>query len=179
MERISLADAQEDLQLFLYRKHRDAQPCYRFPGYSEVDLYDAIHSSADLTRELLGIEDSSTPSRFSSDSPAVINKSKIKPSTQTKSLLIKIQLPFAGHNIKPGDVPPSDYDMDGPMLVYSKRRDFLCLINREDRPDEYDRIREVVKSKGVGSVKAYFAAELRGWDELVVKVDEVLAEQPF
>ena len=69
--------------------------------------------------------------------------------------------------------------MDGPMLVYSKRRDFMCLINREDGPDEYDRIRRVVKSKGVGGVKAYFAAELHGRDELVAKVDEVLAEQPF
>jgi hypothetical protein len=30
-----------------------------------------------------------------------------------------------------------------------------------------------------GGAKAYFAAELKSKDELVVKVSEVLAEQPF
>jgi hypothetical protein len=31
----------------------------------------------------------------------------------------------------------------------------------------------------VGGAKAYFAAELKSKDELLVKVSEVLAEQPF
>ncbi|KIM85894.1 hypothetical protein PILCRDRAFT_86645 [Piloderma croceum F 1598] len=38
---------------------------------------------------------------------------------------------------------------------------------------------KVIRNQWVGGAKAYFAAELKGADELVVKVSEVLATQPF
>ncbi|KAI6125917.1 ankyrin [Pisolithus croceorrhizus] len=58
----------------------------------------------------------------------------------------------------------------------------LLIYNRNTDPEAYDTVAQIVRSKGVGGKnghKAYFAAELRGKDELVVKVSEVLAEQPF
>lgn len=65
------------------------------------------------------------------------------------------------------------------LLIYTKKRDFVCSVRREDGPKEYDIVSSVVKSKGVGGAKAYFAAELKNKYELVVKTSQVLAEQPF
>lgn len=55
----------------------------------------------------------------------------------------------------------------------------MCAVRRSDGPTAYDRISNVIRTRGVGGAKAYFAAELKSKDELVVKVSEVLAEQPF
>lgn len=91
----------------------------------------------------------------------------------SKSIIIKVQVPFGG------DVPLTPAQSIGELLIYTKKRDFVCQIRRMDRPADYDRIASVVRTKGVGGAKAYFAAELMSKDELVVKVSEVLAEQPF
>ena len=64
-------------------------------------------------------------------------------------------------------------------MVQNKKRDFVCHVRRQDGTTAYDRIAKVVREQGVGGAKAYFAAELDGRDRLVVKVGEVLAEQPF
>lgn len=93
-------------------------------------------------------------------------------SSETKNIIIKVQVPY--------DVATSDHiDGGGPLFVYTKKRDFVCMILRQDDPVAYDRVTRVVKAKGPGGAKAYFAAELRSKHELVVKVSEVLAEQPF
>ncbi|KAG2355534.1 ankyrin repeat-containing domain protein [Suillus spraguei] len=67
----------------------------------------------------------------------------------------------------------------GGLLIYNKKKDFMCTVQRAGNTSAYDDIVRVVKSRGVGGVKAYFAAELRTRDELVVKISETLAEQPF
>lgn len=67
----------------------------------------------------------------------------------------------------------------GGLLIYNKKKDFMCTISRNGNANAYDEIVRTVRSKGVGGVKAYFAAELRSRDELVVKISEPLAEQPF
>lgn len=67
----------------------------------------------------------------------------------------------------------------GGLLVYNRKKDFVCTILRNGNASAYDEIVRMVRSKGVGGVKAYFAAELRSRDELVVKISEPLAEQPF
>ncbi|KAK0232656.1 hypothetical protein IW262DRAFT_1258811 [Armillaria fumosa] len=102
-----------------------------------------------------------TPKNISADSP--------------KSIVIKVQvaLPFDELSNKPNVMPGED------LLVYTKKRDFVCNIRRVDGPEEFDRLFQVVRTKGVGGTKAYFAAELRGKTALIVKVSEVLAEQPF
>jgi hypothetical protein len=92
-----------------------------------------------------------------------------KSTSKPKGLLIKVQLPMTGTN------GPSDAD----LRVYTEKRDLVCDIRRIDGPAGYDRISEMVRTKGVMGLKAYFAAEMRSKDELVVKVSEVLAEQPF
>ncbi|TFK37232.1 hypothetical protein BDQ12DRAFT_713611 [Crucibulum laeve] len=88
---------------------------------------------------------------------AAIPESHFRPSNvpkglekETKSIIIKVQAPM--------------HQGAAPLLIYTKKRDFVS---------------KVVKAKGVGGVKAYFAAELKSKDELVVKISEVLAEQPF
>jgi hypothetical protein len=65
------------------------------------------------------------------------------------------------------------------MLVYTKKRDFMCQVRRIDNPKAFDSLESVVRSKGVSGLKAYFSATLNSEDELVVKISEVLAEQPF
>jgi hypothetical protein len=87
--------------------------------------------------------------------------------------VVKVQVPYAGG--AGGASPPST----APLLVYTRRRDFVCTVVRGDCPEAYDAISAVVRNKGVGAAKAYFPAELVSRDELVVKIGEVLAEQPF
>jgi hypothetical protein len=67
----------------------------------------------------------------------------------------------------------------GVLLVYTKKRDFICNIRYEDDGNGYARLADVVRTNGVGGLKAYFVAKLRSKDELLVKVSEVLAEQLF
>lgn len=91
-------------------------------------------------------------------------------SSEAKSMVIKVQVPWMGPNQPPGT---------GNLMVYNKKRDFVCQIARVDKPAEYDRISRVVRDQGVGGAKAYFSAELVTKNELVVKVSEVLAAQPW
>ncbi|KAG7439536.1 uncharacterized protein BT62DRAFT_700288 [Guyanagaster necrorhizus] len=97
------------------------------------------------------------------------------PAKSLKSIIIKVQVPFDAFSSK----PLANVKLDGDLLVYTKKRDFVCTIRRGDAPEEYDHISQVVRIKGVGGAKAYFAAELRSKTALIVKVSEVLAEQPF
>ena len=93
-------------------------------------------------------------------------------SSEDKSVVIKVQVPIdllAMKATKRG----------GDMRVYTKKRDLVCSIRRAENPAAYDRIFDVIAAKGVGGLKAYFAAELKSKDELIIKVSEVLAEQPF
>jgi len=120
-----------------------------------------------FTRNALGIPTPPTPSshhRF-----AHVPKGL---SSESKNLVIKVQVPF---DPSKGTAGVSH----GDLLIYSKKRDLVCAIRRSDNPTAYDGISHVIRSKGVGGAKAYFAAELKSKDELVVKISEVLAEQPF
>ncbi|CAL1697526.1 unnamed protein product [Somion occarium] len=122
-----------------------------------------LMSPSDLTRKALGMETQPRPARNSRFSHA--------PSTFPKSMVIKVQVPYG--------FGTSAESSKGDLLIYTKKRDFVCMVQWTDEPQAYDRISHVVRTKGVGGAKAYFPAELRSADVLVVKVDEVLAEQPF
>ena len=89
-----------------------------------------------------------------------------KPMEHSKKIIIKVQTPGVSASI-------------APMLVYDAKRQLVCNLLREDAPAQYDRLAEVVRSKGTFGLKAYFAADLKSKDELIIKIDEVLAEQPF
>ncbi|KAJ6510559.1 hypothetical protein C8R45DRAFT_921315 [Mycena sanguinolenta] len=123
--------------------------------------------NAEFTRQFLGYATqasswSSSRTRMA-QAPKNLNRG-------SKTLVIKVQVPYF-------DDP--DMKCTGNLLVYTKKRDFACLIRRSDAPTDYDLISEVVRMKGVGGKKAYFAAELENKDKLVVKVSDVLAEQPW
>ena len=109
-----------------------------------------------VTGQLLGISRATHPSYFCG--------AHVPSNESTKCMIIKVQLPL-------------NWD-DGALFVYTKKRSFVCSVQKQDSPSAYDRIVKVVKTQGVGGVKAYFAVELRSKDELV-KVSEVLASRPF
>ncbi|KAK0245175.1 hypothetical protein EDD85DRAFT_758570 [Armillaria nabsnona] len=138
------------------------------PYYSEA-RNGFVQPLAKISRDLLSIPTPDTPQSHHRFAHTPKNLSADSP----KSIVIKVQVPFDAlsnrRNVRSG----------GDLLVYTKKRDFVCTIRRVDGPEEYDRITQVVRTKGVGGAKTYFAAELRGKTVLIVKVSEVLAEQPF
>ncbi|KAF8126338.1 hypothetical protein EV363DRAFT_1434256 [Boletus edulis] len=121
-------------------------------------------SKADLTRQMLGI---ATPTT----SP--VRPGLTKNEAENKSMVIKIQVPVDLFTNSPIQ------SALGGLFIYNKKRDFVCTVTRASNPTAYDAIVQIVRSRGVSGAKAYFAAELKNPDELVVKISEVLAEQPF
>jgi hypothetical protein len=118
---------------------------------------------ASFLRRTMDIPTEPTPDRH-------FRAARAPKSSEPKRLIIKVQPPYTG---------PGGPTSTGPLLIYTKKRDFVCQIIRTDNPTGYDRISQVVRNQGVGGAKAYFAAELKSANELVVKVSEVLAVQPF
>jgi hypothetical protein len=118
---------------------------------------------ASFLRRTMDIPTEPTPERH-------YRAAHVPKSSEPKRLIIKVQIPYTG---------PGGPASTGPLLVYTKKRDFVCHIRRMDSTAGYDRVSQVIRNQGVGGAKAYFAAELKGADELVVKVSEVLATQPF
>lgn len=117
---------------------------------------------------------------------------------EPKNLIIKVQVQLKQETLygpmqDNGSYDSGRFDAKGDLLVYTKKRDFVCMITRAEQGSvdfesssaagvcvgekAFDRLVQVVLNKGVG--KAYFAAVLNSEKELVVKVGEVLAEQPF
>ena len=121
-------------------------------------------SRADLMRQAFGL---ATPT----DRP--VRPGFTKNETENKSMVIEIQVPVDLRTNSPVN------SAHGSLFIYNKKRDFVCTVTRGSCPDAYDAIVQLVRSRGVNGAKAYFAAELKNPDELVVKISEVLAEQPF
>jgi hypothetical protein len=65
------------------------------------------------------------------------------------------------------------------FIIYDKKKEFKCTVHRKNCPSAYDKIDRMVKEKGINGGKGYFMAEWKSKEELVVKVSELLAEQPF
>ncbi|KAH7920440.1 ankyrin [Leucogyrophana mollusca] len=129
------------------------------PGYDELGV---VTSRSDLVRQHFDI-------------PTVRSnrESNATPKNPTLgSMVIKIQVP-----VTVGGIPARNTGQS--LLVYNRKRDFTCSISKAENPVHYDEIVNTVLSKGVNGVKAYFVAELKSRDELVVKISEVLAEQSF
>ncbi|KAJ7912521.1 hypothetical protein B0H13DRAFT_2007055 [Mycena leptocephala] len=147
--------------------------CQAFSASNTVTLkpyyetYGNTVPTAELTRQFMGYP--TKPSSWSHNQMRAAHTPKGL-DREAKTLVVKVQVPYTGN---------SKIRSTGELLLYTKKRDFACTIRRSDGPDEYDRISQVVRTKGVGGAKAYFAAELESKDKLVVKVSEVLAEQPW
>ncbi|KAJ7021468.1 ankyrin repeat-containing domain protein, partial [Mycena alexandri] len=147
--------------------------CQPFSSSNTVTLkpyYESFGSTmptADLTRKYMGYP--TQASSFSNNRTRAAHTPK-NLDHESKTLVVKVQVPYTG-NLK--------IRSTGDLLLYTKKRDFACTIRRADGPAEYDRISEVVRTKGAGGAKAYFAAELESKEKLVVKISEALAEQPW
>ncbi|KAH7920438.1 ankyrin [Leucogyrophana mollusca] len=128
-------------------------------------------SFSDLTREKFGLANDPNAGRRKrpTQQTTTPNTASHEPN---KSMIIKVQLPLML------GAPVSPSNGSGDMLVYNKKKDFTCSIQKADNP-HYDEIARVIRAKGVNGLKAYFAAELKNKYELVIKISEVLAEQPF
>ncbi|KAK7028323.1 hypothetical protein R3P38DRAFT_2935392 [Favolaschia claudopus] len=148
--------------------------CHPFSDSNTVTLkpyyeaWEMTFPTAETTRKAMGYP--TNASSFSEVQTRAAHTPKNLDRGEHKSLVIKVQVPYTGD---PSIVSTT------PLMVYTKKRDFACAIRRSDAPAEYDRISHVVRTEGVGGAKAYFAAELESKDKLLVKVSEVLAEQPW
>jgi hypothetical protein len=138
--------------------------CTLVPRYQE---HGNLIPTAAITRGLLNIPTDASAARDTNDLRAPRNAGARKP----QPLAVKVRVPYVDG--RPG---PSS---TAPLHVSTRRRDFVCTVVRADCPAAYDAVSVVVRNKGVDALKAYFPAELVSRDELVVKIGEVLAEQPF
>ncbi|KAJ6501458.1 hypothetical protein C8R47DRAFT_970205 [Mycena vitilis] len=158
-----------------WRTHK--RSCRPFSALNSVILkpfYDAkgtLWSVAEVSRMLMGY-----PAQACYWTKRQTRSGHVPKNCSGKVLVVKVQVPI-------GEDP--QYPATGELLVYNKKRDFVCSIRRVDGPVDYDRVALAVRRDGTGSVdgeggvKAYFVAELRGKDILVVKTSEPLAEQPW
>jgi len=133
------------------------RPLYRDNG--------TLMSPSELTRNVFGIPQNPRPDSHNRSTHAP----RLRPG-EPKAMVIKVQVPHTG---------TAPTMQDGTMLVYDKKREFVCMLEAAGNEAAYMRIAQTVWTRGVGGAKAYFPAELRSKDELVIKVGEVLAEQPF
>ncbi|KAJ7720715.1 hypothetical protein B0H16DRAFT_1335915 [Mycena metata] len=85
-----------------------------------------------------------------------------------KTLVVKIQVACSGDITGMAD-----------LMVYTKKHHFACMIRRCDGVEGYQRIKDVIRSRGPGGLKAYFVAVLLSEDCLLVRVSDVLAEQQW
>jgi hypothetical protein len=95
-----------------------------------------------------------------------------------KQAVIKVQLPFAGPDVSPKQQAYAEKTA-GNCLVYTQKGDFVCQFRPIDNRNAWKSLIKVIKTKGVGGLKAYFAADIRSEDEIVLRVSEVLTEQSF
>ncbi|CCM05818.1 uncharacterized protein FIBRA_08052 [Fibroporia radiculosa] len=124
--------------------------------------------TADVVRDRLNISMTPAQARSSAQVP------RVRPG-EAKMLVVKVQAPYRSPDMQPRRAS----EESGDLLVYDKKRSLTCRIRKAENGSAYMRILRTVREKGIGGLKAYFPAELKSKDELVVKVGEVLAEQPF
>jgi len=135
------------------------------PVYNE---FDTLIPTSDLIRQRTGV-----PVQVSPDAPRPSTHAPRLHPDEAKAMIVKVQIPYFPH------APLSSPLLQSKLLLYNKSRSFACSVHWANDPEPYDRIIRVVRAQGVGGAKAYFPAELVNKDKLVIKIGEVLAEQPF
>ncbi|EMD32700.1 hypothetical protein CERSUDRAFT_99077 [Gelatoporia subvermispora B] len=135
------------------------------PRYKDMG---PLRSNADMVRQMLGVETQPVPKSHQRSAHAP----RIRPGNG-KFMIVKVQVPMDPLGLQLNST------VYGDLLIYTKKRDFVCMVVRSDDTKAYDAIAGAVRTKGVGGAKAHFSAKLLSKDKLVIKVGEVLAEQPF
>jgi hypothetical protein len=64
------------------------------------------------------------------------------------------------------------------IAIRDKHRHFMCMLSRAGNQAAYDRLYKMI-TEGVGRVAIHLVAELKAPNELMIKVSEKLAEQPW
>ena len=150
-----------------WKKHK--QSCKRFSGPNAItvkphyELEDTHHKTW-VPMQRVARAASGFPSQFL-ETKVTSSDKQMETMEYPKKKIIKVQVPRT-----PGS--------DTYIMVYDAKRELLCYILRSDAPTAYDRLTELVLSKGAFGLKAYLVAALKSKDELVIKI-EVSAEQPF
>ena len=148
-----------------WKKHK--QSCKRFSGSNTITVKPHYELEDTPLTTLIPMQQiARAVSGFPPPRSEAMPRSPHKPMEYPKKKIIKVQIPT---------IPSSN----NAIMVYDVKRELLCFILRDDAPAAYDRLTELVRNKGTFGLKAYLVAELKSKDELVIKVDEVLAEQPF
>ncbi|KAF9474579.1 hypothetical protein BDN70DRAFT_898860 [Pholiota conissans] len=132
------------------------------------DMHMPFSSNSEMTRALMNVN-SLDPVKIASALNA--RKFSTLKAADPKDVVIKVQVPVDTSTMRPQPI--------GDMLVYTKKKDFACVLRRSDDPTAWDKLYQVVTTKSPGGLKAYFAATLVKKKELVIKISEVLACQPF
>ncbi|KAJ7490171.1 ankyrin repeat-containing domain protein [Mycena galericulata] len=157
---------------YMRRKHK--KTCQPFDKTTTVTLHPHYGSErtipvAELTRSLLGyptLHSSWMEKRTrTAHIPKHLEHGTIKP------FILKVQVPYFANGCTD--------DSNGDLLLYTRRRDFACTIRRSDDPASYDVVSHTVRTKGTAGAKAYFAAELHSREKLIIKISQVLADQPW
>ena len=123
------------------------------PSYDDI-MESGTISRADFTCQALSLATHTT---------LLTRLGLTKIAAKKKSMVVKVQIPVENFNGSPINSALAL------LFIYDKKWDFVCEVKRVSNPDVYEAVVEVMKSKGVSGTKAYFAAELKNPDELVVK----------
>ena len=103
----------------------------------------------------------STFAEWSRLTPSEMMKANVR---DGRNMVLKIQIPATGND---------------DVLVYNKRRSFVCSLECGKNPVAYARIKKTVNEKGILGRMGYFAAELRSKDELAINIAKCLPESRF
>lgn len=114
------------------------------PRYKDMG---PLRSNADMVRQMLGVETQPVPKSHQRSAHAP----RIRPGNG-KSMIVKVQVPMDPLGLQ---LKSTVY---GDLLIYTRKRDFVCMVVRSDDTKAYDAIARAVRTKGVGGAKAYFSA---------------------
>jgi hypothetical protein len=134
------------------------------------DSKGTFKSASETTRKILAVQ-SKLDTRDIISALNSTKATKLKPA-DPKTMVIKVQIPIDSYT----KLQPHS---EGDILIYTKKKDFACLIRRSDDSKAWDALHQAVKTKGASGLKAYFSATLVSKEELVIKISEALAAQPF
>jgi hypothetical protein len=119
-----------------------------------------------LTLGLANDEDTMDMKKFAKDMKKSIRnlEESAAPKKPGKVFIVKVQVPMGGSKL--------------PCMVYNKNKSFQTLIT-PDNCTQYNKIVELIKTKGVMGLKGYFNALVDDNGNFKILCDELLPQQPW
>ncbi|KAH7874556.1 ankyrin repeat-containing domain protein [Lentinula edodes] len=156
------------------------------PNYDEIG---SLQSTANFARSVFGY-DQHLPTPKNTNRGARVPRTKPGKSN-IKNIIVKVQIAMKPTAMYGMTFDSNSFDPHGNLLIYTKNRDLVCTIRRKDQiggvsapgvgagERAFDKLVQTIMTKGIGGAKGYFSAVLKSKKELVIKVEDMLAEQPF